>query len=100
VPSRRLFKKKRARVMTTARNRRPPMIAPAITPADVPACGVDDSVCLFEEVGEEVPVPVEPEPGGFDVELGDELLRQELSSEEPAIFTSELPPVRPWASNI
>lgn len=83
----RFLKKKRPKVTTTARKRRAPITVPAIALIGTPRVG--------EAEGEEVGPAVEPlvvDVEALEVEDGDKLFRQVLSSVAPTILMSELPP--------
>lgn len=73
---------------------------PAIAAIEKPpweAGDVEDWVGAAVELDDAL---VDGAEGGLAVELGDWLLRHVASSEVLTIVISELPPVRPWASNI
>jgi len=89
----RLFRKKSPRVTRTARNRKPPMTVPAMTPMGVSDL---DEVSVGVWAGVDVDVP----DGRELVEEGEDAPRHELSSELPTNLTSELPPCLPRESNI
>lgn len=77
--------------MTTARKMRPPTTVPAIAAMEMVVEGVEgvELACVFELVAEGADWE---DPGDDWVEVGDEPLRQLLSSEKPTVLTSELPP--------
>jgi hypothetical protein len=86
-----LFRKNKARVIATARNKTDPIMAPAMLAAEM---GGGAEVALGEEGSALVCVG----PGASVVVEGEELSKQLLSSEAPTDLISELPPWRPWES--
>jgi hypothetical protein len=84
------LRKNKTAVITTARNRRPPMTVPAMAAIEMPfEAGTEvelDGGCELVEGADW------EDPGDDCVEVGDEPVKQLLSSENPTILTSELPP--------
>jgi hypothetical protein len=85
--------------MTKAKNMRPPTTPPAMAAIGIPLPDFDAEVVEDDVLALEVVVLVEV-VGAAGVEEGERLLRQLLSSEEPTVLISELPPLRPAASTI
>jgi len=108
--SRRFRKKNRPRVMMTAKNSNEPITVPAIAAMETLSFwGVAEEARVGAEVPEEDTDDVDVEvlvlavavaEGALLVVEGERPVKQLLSSEEPTITISELPPVRPSASNM
>lgn len=88
-----LLKKNRPKVIVTARNTKAPKTVPAMAATDTEELEVEVGLELDDDV------LVGPD-GALEVDEGEVLFIQDVSSEAPTVLRSELPPCLPCESTI